>query len=167
MGFHSDIDYGSYAPDLQAAKACYITLERDGDIRGCAGSLYPTTPLIECVAQNAWSAAFEDPGSSSIGADEMADLGIEIAILSEPEVIPCTSKKQLLEQIRPGTDGLIIESYSPGNEIEIMSTLLPSAWNELQQPEQFVDHLLNSAGLESNEWRDSLMIKRYTTMTIQ
>ena len=61
-----------------------------------------------------------------------------------------------MRQLRPGTDGLILEEgFNRG-------TFLPSVWESLTDPHEFVNHLKLKAGLPSNYWSDTVRIKRYT-----
>ena len=68
-----------------------------------------------------------------------------------------TSQQDLLQQIRPGIDGLILTSGSH------RGTFLPSVWESLATPEEFLSHLKLKAGLSASYWSDDIRIERYTT----
>jgi AMMECR1 domain-containing protein len=64
----------------------------------------------------------------------------------------------LLRQLRPGMDGLILEG--PGGH---KGTFLPSVWESLPDPEQFLSHLRLKAGLPGDYWDERMQVLRYTT----
>jgi AmmeMemoRadiSam system protein A len=114
-------------------------------------------PLAEDVAENARAAAFEDPRFPPLTLPELAKLEIHISILSPSEEMVFSSESDLLRQIRPGVDGLILqEGFRRG-------TFLPSVWAELPEKELFLTHLKLKAGLPADYWSDTLRVFRYTT----
>lgn len=146
-----------YPPELTVDRASFVTLERQGQLRGCIGMLEATRPLVEDIAENAFSAGFRDPRFPPLSADELADLDLHISILSPAEPIRFASESDLITKIRPGIDGLILqEGYRRG-------TFLPSVWEQLPDTRQFLRHLKQKAGLPPDYWSDTLKISRYTT----
>ena len=142
--------------ELLEKRATFVTLEIDGLLRGCIGMLEACRPLAEDVAGNARAAAFEDPRFPPLSQEEFESLEIHISVLSPPEEIFFFSEADLLAQIRPGVDGLILqESRSRG-------TFLPSVWEELSEKEEFLLHLKQKAGLPGSYWSDTLRVFRYT-----
>lgn len=153
-------DLADYPPELAELRATFVTLEKRGQLRGCIGMLEAVRPLAEDVAENAFSAAFKDYRFAPLTADEFDGLSIHISLLSPPEPMTFSSERDLLEQIRPGVDGLILEEgYRRG-------TFLPSVWESLPEPEQFLRHLKQKAGLPAQYWSDSVKISRYTAELI-
>lgn len=75
-------------PLLAEPAACFVTLHnRYGDLRGCIGTLAPTTArLADEIVSNAISAATRDPRFPPVRKEELADLAISVDVLSEPEV---------------------------------------------------------------------------------
>jgi AmmeMemoRadiSam system protein A len=151
-----EIDPAQYPAELQTKKATFVTLHRNEALRGCIGILKPVRPLVEDVAYNAWAAAFTDNRFPPLSADELDDLDIHISILGTPEDIDFVSEDDLVKQIRPGIDGLILE------EGHYRGTFLPSVWESLHDSKEFLNHLKLKAGLPANYWSDSIKIKRYT-----
>ena len=150
-------DERDYAPELQTERASFVTLNRFGMLRGCIGHLEASMPLTRDVAENAYSAAFRDPRFPPLTEDEYDDLEIHISILSAPEPLPVASESELLTKLRPGIDGLILEDgYARG-------TFLPSVWESLPEPKDFLRHLKHKAGLSENHWSKTLKIYRYET----
>lgn len=154
------VDYKEFDPTLQLHRATFVTLLKNGNLRGCIGSLNARRPLIVDLAQNAFAAAFLDPRFPKIGVQEIDQLSIHISILSESEAIDFNSESDLLSQIRPGIDGLILEDK--GNR----STFLPSVWESLPDPQIFLSQLKLKAGLHENHWSKQLKVSRYTTESI-
>ena len=76
--------------------------------------------------------------------------GIELHIVN-------LSESDLIRQIRPGIDGLIIEEGGK------RATYLPSVWEQLATPEQFITELRRKAGLSGEGWHESTIVHRYTT----
>ena len=71
------------------------------------------------------------------------------------------SEADLLAQLRPGVDGLILED-GPHR-----ATFLPDVWSELPSPGDFVLHLKRKAGMRDHYWSPSLRAQRYTTRSIE
>jgi AmmeMemoRadiSam system protein A len=113
--------------------------------------------LIVDVAENAFSAAFRDPRFTPVGPNELDDLTVHISVLSKPEPITFANEDELLQQLRPGIDGLILRD---GRN---RGTFLPSVWESLPQPGEFLTHLKTKAGLPPNHWSDAIEVERYTT----
>ena len=158
LGAPLPVDASKYEDQLVANMATFVTLNINEQLRGCIGSLMAHRPLIVDIADNAYSAGFRDPRFPHITANELDLLDIHISILTTPEPISFSSKDDLLQQIRPGVDGLILsDGFSRG-------TFLPSVWEQLPEKDQFLQHLLMKAGLPSNYWSDSIKIERYETI---
>lgn len=155
------INANDYSANLQVERATFVTLTIDRDLRGCIGSLVAYQPLIKDVACNAYAAAFSDPRFSALSLKEFPKLEIHISVLSEPQAMLFNSESDLIRQLRPGIDGLILEDHI------FCGTFLPAVWEELPTPEMFLQHLKLKAGLPIDYWSDTLTVKRYTTISIQ
>ena len=152
------VDPASFEPALQCVLASFVTLERDGHLRGCIGALEARQPLVADVAEHAFAAAFRDPRFSPMAAEELAGLDIHISVLSPSERLPIEDEEELLGVLRPGIDGLII---SDGVH---RATFLPSVWASLPEPRDFVAHLKRKAGIAPEETLYSAW--RYTAESI-
>ncbi|MDT8378061.1 MAG: AmmeMemoRadiSam system protein A, partial [Desulfotignum sp.] len=93
---------------LEEKRGVFVTLQKNGRLRGCIGSLEGRESVLEGVKHNAVNAAFHDPRFSPVGRTEMADMDIEVSILSEPKPLEYSDYKDLLAKLRPGIDGVII-----------------------------------------------------------
>ncbi len=144
------------APWLQEPGAVFVTLHKQGELRGCIGSLTPQRPLREDVEKNARSAAFLDPRFRPLSLREFDEVDLEVSLLSAAEPIRFTDEADLLRQLRPGVDGLILE-HGPHR-----GTFLPQVWESLPDPRDFLAHLKRKAGLPADVRTEDLRISRYT-----
>ena len=151
-----EINITDFDTELQQNSATFVTLHRHNQLRGCIGILQPLRPLAEDVVQNAWAAAFSDTRFMPLARNELEALDIHISILGTPETIIFDSESDLVQQLRPGVDGLILEDgYHRG-------TFLPSVWEQLPSRHEFFRHLKQKAGLPPDYWSDTLTVQRYT-----
>ncbi len=146
-----------YPPQLQQLRASFVTLNIDGQLRGCIGTLEAHRPLVLDVAHNAFAAAFNDPRFLPLSQPEYEQLEIHISILNPAEEMTFSSEQELIEQLCPGIDGLIMQ------EGQLRGTFLPSVWQQLPEPKQFIQHLKHKTGLPTDYWSPDLRIWRYTT----
>ncbi len=151
------IEISNYPSHLQQKLACFVTLNRNGNLRGCIGHLEAMQPLVQDVVENAFAAAFSDPRFPQLSEPEMMGLEIDISILSPSKLIEFASERDLLAQIRPGVDGLILKHGAH------QGTFLPSVWESLPDAESFLKQLKRKAGLAPDFWSNDILIMRYTT----
>ena len=145
-----------YSPALQESKASFVTLMLHAQLRGCIGTLQAYRPLVEDVSNNAFAAAFHDPRFPRLSAEEFPSLHYHISILSTPEAMQFKDEDDLLTQLQPGVDGLVLEDgYHRG-------TFLPQVWDSLPDPRQFLNHLKQKAGLPPDYWSKTIEVERYT-----
>lgn len=155
------VKLGEYLPALREPRATFVTLYVDTLLRGCIGTLEAHRSLVEDVVHNARAAAFEDPRFPPLGDAEFKRLDISISVLSLPESMQFESENDLLRQLRPHVDGLIIqESFRRG-------TFLPSVWEQLPEPHAFLRSLKGKAGLPADYWSRNLRVSRYTVESIR
>lgn len=156
-GMPLPIDLAKLAPDLQRPAASFVTLEKRGELRGCIGTLQILRPLAEDIAHNAYAAAFSDPRFNPVTRPELGDLEIHISILGEPKPMKIASEEALIKQLQPNVDGLILQEGSR------RATFLPSVWQSLPDPRQFVHHLKRKGGWPEDYWSPSIKAYRYQT----
>ena len=154
------VDVEVEAPDLREQRATFVTLHLQGRLRGCIGTLEAYRSLAEDVAAHAFAAAFEDPRFSPVTRDEADALTLHISVLTPPEPLPCRSEEDLLSQLRPGRDGLILQ------EGRQRATFLPAVWDELPEPRRFLAHLKRKADLGADYWSPSMKFWRYEAESI-
>ena len=143
------------SPSLTAMRASFVTLKIGDNLRGCVGSVGARRPLLVDVAANAYKAGFADPRFGPLTREEIQSLTIDIAVLSTPRPIRFTDEADLLRQVRPDVDGLILEAG------DHRSVFLPSVWDRFPKPEAFVKQLKRKAGLAPDDWSDELRVFRY------
>ncbi|MBN2251400.1 MAG: AmmeMemoRadiSam system protein A [Candidatus Altiarchaeota archaeon] len=142
--------------NLREYRGVFVTLEEYGKLRGCIGYLGAVQPLYLAVRDNAVNAATRDPRFPPVTLEELKNIEIEISILTMPEPMDAGSPDELLEKIRPGTDGLIIEHKGRS------ATYLPQVWEQLPDKKEFLGSLCNKAGLSSDCWKEGgVKIFRY------
>ena len=149
-------DVASHPPELRERRATFVTLRSGGLLRGCTGTLEAGESLVESVAHNAWRSAFRDPRFPKLDETELTGLELHVSILTPPEPLPVESERDLLEKLRPGVDGLVLED-GPAR-----ATFLPSVWDSVESPEAFVAELKQKAGLPRAYWSLTLRFERYT-----
>jgi AmmeMemoRadiSam system protein B/AmmeMemoRadiSam system protein A len=136
--------------------ASFVTLTKNGDLRGCIGSLEPHRPLGEDVRANALAAAFRDPRFMPLSREEFNDIRVEVSLLSPTEALTVSSEEQAVSALRPGIDGVVFEyAYH-------RSTFLPQVWEQLPEPAEFLAHLKRKAGLPLDFWAADVRLSRYT-----
>ena len=155
------VEMANLPEELKAVRATFVTLEKLGELRGCIGRLEAARPLAEDIAENAYSAAFQDPRFPPLRESELDLLEIHLSLLTPAEPMAFTSEQNLLDQMQPGLDGLILAEGSR------RGTFLPSVWEQLPEPVEFLKHLKLKAGLPSSYWSDTLKVWRYRTEVVE
>jgi AmmeMemoRadiSam system protein A len=147
---------GNYEePWLREPGACFVTLRRLGDLRGCVGSVQAYRPLFEDVRSNARASAFRDTRFRPVEAWELPEISVEVSLLSAPEPLDCASEEEALRRLRPGVDGIVLECG------EHRGTFLPQVWEQLPDPQDFLGHLKAKAGLRRGFWSPEVRLQRY------
>lgn len=141
---------------LEEPGATFVTLTLHGQLRGCIGSLEAHRPLIEDVRHNAVAAAFQDPRFDPLSKEEFANVLIDVSLLSPPEPIRFSSEQDAFAQLHLGKDGVTLEYGSQ------RATFLPHVWAQLPDPQVFIAHLKNKAGLAEDFWSNDIKLSRYT-----
>lgn len=147
--------------ELVVPRASFVTLEKKGRLRGCIGSLEAWRPLAVDVVENAFAAAFRDPRFPPVRGEEVEELEIHLSLLTVPVAMTFNSEADLLTQLRPGVDGLIL-SDGP-----CRATFLPAVWAELPTPQLFLTQLKRKAGLAADYWSPGVRIWCYETEMVE
>ncbi len=140
---------------LAGPAATFVTLEEAGQLRGCIGNLEPNKPLAQSLADNAVSAALRDPRFAPVRAHELAQVTMEISILSPMQPLPVDSWQALHDALQPGRDGLLVRMGGRG------ATFLPAVWEDLPDRAAFLDHLWRKAGLAPRHWQADARVWTY------
>ncbi|HYD57339.1 MAG TPA: AmmeMemoRadiSam system protein B [Burkholderiales bacterium] len=142
-------------PWLRLAGATFVTLTQDGRLRGCIGSLEAVRALGEDVAQNALGAAFRDPRFPPLGDPEWSSCRVEVSLLSAPKPIRFADEADLLAQVVPGEDGIILGCDGR------RATFLPQVWESLPDRKRFLAELVRKSGLPSETRLGRCKVWRY------
>ena len=160
-GLHSGtpeaINSQEYSQELRKFRACFVTLKTGPSLRGCIGSLEAHRRLVEDVAANAFAAANRDPRFQKLNREELDSIDIGISVLGPSQALTFDSQQTLLDMLRPGQDGLILQDRNA------RGAFLPTVWKSLPEPKEFLDQLKMKAGLTADYWSDTLEVWRYST----
>lgn len=128
---------------LKQERGAFVTLEKNGNLRGCIGYVMPIKPLWEAVREMAVSAAMKDPRFSPVKEKELDDITVEISVLTVPEKI------EDIEEIEVGKHGLIIQrGFQKGLLLPQVAT--DHGWDR----KTFLQQTCRKAGLPNNAWQD-------------
>jgi AmmeMemoRadiSam system protein A len=134
----------------------FVTLQVAGRLNGCIGDLGGGRPLAESIAELAVKSAFHDPRLPQLRTADLDDLAIEISLLSARSAVRARTRTELVEQLLPGVHGLVLTSGGHS------ALFLPSVWEQLPRPDDFIDRLLLKAGLAPETWPTDLLAEVFT-----
>ncbi len=152
-----EIKLNQYHGSLRQKLASFVTLKINGGLRGCIGSLVASRDLVVDVAHNAIAAAFQDRRFKPLTLEEFTQVDVHISVLSPPQEIDIRTREELVAQLRPGIDGVILEQG------DHRSTYLPSVWEQIPDAGQFIGELRVKAGLPRDGWSEQMKVSLYTT----
>ena len=154
------INRGEFPNDLFNKGASFVTLEKSGELRGCIGTLLPHQSIGSDVALNTYRAALEDNRFSPVSPKELKDIKISISLLTNFEEIKYRNEEDLLNQIVPGVDGLIIRDKNR------QGVYLPSVWKQLPDKKDFLHELKIKAGMSPSYWNNYIKAYRFRSIEI-
>ncbi len=154
FGLHFSTDTGATFLDQPAAT--FVTLKKDGHLRGCIGSLQAHRSLREDIHANAQAAAFRDPRFEALKFEELRAIRIEVSLLSPLDPLEFSNEADLLRKLRPGDDGLVLDH---GGQ---RGTFLPQVWDTLPTAEAFLRELKRKAGLPRDFWDARIRLSRFS-----
>jgi len=129
-------------PIMEEYRGAFVTLTKQGVLRGCIGYIFPVKPLALTIQEMAQAAAMRDPRFNPVKPNEVADIDIEISVLTPLHQINDVS------EIEVGKHGILIEKgrYS--------GLLLPQVATEYGwDRETFLEHTCHKAGLPDDAWK--------------
>lgn len=135
-------------------RATFVTVYLGGGLQGCIGTMQPRRPLAQDIVSNAWRASMHDPRFSAVRPDQIDGVSVHIAVLGPLAKMEIANEADLLRQLRPGTDGLLIDDGIH------RATFLPAVWQKVKSPEQFLLFLKRKAGLATG-WPPAIQAFRY------
>ena len=161
-------------PRLKSKKSAFVTLTKDGRLRGCIGSLEATQRLADEAASNAVDAALRDPRFPPVAEEELASIELSVSVLGTPRPSdlwhPAGDEENAAEvqagdgQARPSDEeaspfarGLaVLARRRPGVTLSYRgrtSTFLPIVWEQLPDPEAFLGELCLKQGSPADCWK--------------
>jgi MEMO1 family protein len=142
-------------PALIRAGACFVTLHKAGDLRGCCGTILARRPLIQDISANALRAAYQDPRSIPLEQGEWKEVSLSVTLLSPLQPMSFTSEAELLSKVQPFEDGLLIEDAG------WHAVFLPAVWEMLPDKQEFLERLKEKAGLPRRYWSSNYRVSRF------
>ncbi len=130
-------------PLFREERGGFVTIHKNGDLRGCIGYVRAIKPLLDTIIEMAEAAALHDPRFHPVKPDEVKDLEIEISVLTP------LRKIEKVDEIQVGVHGLMLENgFSSG-------LLLPQVATEYNwDRDTFLEHTCTKAGLARDAWKD-------------
>lgn len=154
------VDYKEHHDLLKVRAPTFVTLKKQGVLRGCIGSLRSKEYLGDSVVHNAIRAGFADPRFPNLERTELSELSVIISILSPLAHIEFTDEEDFKAQLQPGRDGVVLICDKQH------ATFLPAVWDELDNTDDFIKYLKIKMGLPSDYWSEHIKALKYTVETI-
>ncbi len=143
---------------LREKRGVFVSLHKDGELRGCIGYPYPYLPLVEATIQAALAAAFEDPRFPPVKMQEMEHTTVEVSVLSEPELIVVKEPKDYPKAVEVGKHGLIVEGVGTSGLL-LPQVAIEFGWDA----EEFLSQTCMKAGLPPDMWlTKEVRVSRFT-----
>jgi len=132
-----------FSPNVRQPQGVFVTLKKNGQLRGCIGRIVPDAPLYRLVGTIALQSAFHDPRFKPVSANELGDIEIEMSVLTPARTV--ANYKDLVV----GRDGVILQK---GNRSAVFlpQVALEQGWSR----EEMLDALAMKAGLSREAWRE-------------
>jgi AmmeMemoRadiSam system protein B/AmmeMemoRadiSam system protein A len=139
-------------PRLREPAGAFVTLKRQGALRGCIGYIEPREPLYRVVLENGDNAAQNDRRFPPVQASELSDLDVEVSVLSMPRPIASW------EEFRVGEEGIVL-TKAGRRAVFLPEVAVEQGWTR----EETLSHLARKAGLPTDGWRDGASFAVFTS----
>ena len=127
----------------------FVTINDKSGLRGCIGFPFAIKKLSDALTDAAISASTEDPRFPSITQNELNNLVFEVTVLSDAEEISTSSPEEIIQEVKIGRDGLMIEKDSQSG---LLLPQVPVEYN--WDVVDFLNHTCHKAGLPNGSWKD-------------
>ncbi|MBX3063383.1 MAG: AmmeMemoRadiSam system protein A [Anaerolineae bacterium] len=141
------LDLNMLPSHIVEQRACFVTLRRDHQLRGCTGTVIARQPLAIEVSVSTERTALDDPRFHPVTAEEAPLLLIELSVLSVPMPLDYERTEDLPQLLRPGIDGVLLQYGTQ------RATYLPQVWESIPDPENFLTMLTRKMGQAGELWR--------------
>jgi AmmeMemoRadiSam system protein A len=145
-----ELDTSPPSSHLAEPRGAFTTLHRSGELRGCIGYAMPLYPLYRTIADTAAAAAFRDPRFAPVTVDELAELQIEISVLSLMAPIKP-------EEVEVGRHGLMV-TFGHARGLLLPQVPLEWGWNR----EKFLSETCRKANLPADAWEHGARLEAFT-----
>jgi len=147
-GKRPDLNSGEYtlSPIMKEKRGVFVTLNKNGNLRGCIGHIQPREQLAKAVMDNAINSSMNDGRFRPVNADELEEIEIDISVLSPIKKISGADK------FIPGEHGIIIR-LGGMRAVFLPQVATEQGWDR----EETLSHLCNKVGLPSYAWKDESM----------
>ncbi|MBF0594222.1 MAG: AmmeMemoRadiSam system protein A [Candidatus Omnitrophica bacterium] len=137
-------EIAEHDPRLLAEEGAFVTLHKDGQLRGCIGNIIGQGPLYKTVRDMSVAAASQDPRFSPVTADELGSIDLEISVLSTPVAVKSP------DDIEMGKHGVIVSRGYSNRGVFLPQVATETGWSK----EKFLSELCaQKAGLPPDCWK--------------
>jgi AmmeMemoRadiSam system protein A len=150
-----------WEPWLLEPGATFVSLELEGDLRGCIGTLEPYRRLVDDLHANTRNAAFRDPRFPPLASHELVAVRIGVSVVGPLRAMAATTFEAAAAELRPGLDGVLLTVSGE------RATLLPQVWRDLPEPLDFVAALARKAGLGSAQRDGGARLLRFQRYEVE
>lgn len=144
------VEHNNIPEACRIRRGVFVTLKKDGELRGCIGTVIPEAELYELVIDNSYNAAFRDPRFPPLSREEFGRISIEISILTEPEEV------RSIDEIVVGRDGLIVVMDGRSGLL-LPQVPVEQGWNR----DEFLMWVCRKAHLPDDAWRRGARLYRF------
>lgn len=148
-------------PILNNSAACFVTINLNGRLRGCIGSLVAHRILLDDLIINSKKAAFEDPRFKPLSYEEFKNCQIELSFLTPALKLQYSDALDLKSKVKVNEHGVILKHKGK------QATYLPQVWEQIKTFEEFFDSLSKKAGFEKSCLDENPEIYLYTAIKIK
>ena len=145
--FEPEAEQFSPSRPLFKPRGTFVTLKKQGQLRGCIGDLIGRQPLFLGVRDNAIKAATRDARFSPLTEDELEEIDFSISVLETPQLLEVSTHEEYLDTLTH-QDGVILISG------EHSSTYLPQVWGQFPDPVEFLSRLCLKGGALADCWKN-------------
>lgn len=142
-------------PWLLELAATFVTINFGDQLHGCIGTVEPRRSLLEDLRHNAVMAAFHDPRTRPLRADELELVTFSVSILGPRTPVDFIDEADARRQLRPHIDGVILSHAGH------RGLFLPQVWETLPERGAFLDNLKRKAGLPTTFWDQQITLERF------
>ena len=129
-------------PELAEPRGVFVSLHRQGALRGCLGHMEADLPVGEAVRRMAVASAHDDPRFAPVAPDELEDLDVEVSVLTP-------SRRVRPDDVVPGRDGLIVRRGVRAGVL-LPQVAPEQGWDRVA----FLRGVCRKALLPADAWRD-------------